>query len=93
MASNFSDPSEGHAYIEAHAEFLRKTLYRVADAAIANALGYFHSEQVPVDAFLFPDITRFWMKRFFKEMDKTYHLVDLSNNGLRLDFADSSLRL
>ena len=93
MTSSASFLSDGHAYIEAHSNFLQNTMYRVIDAAIANALSYFYGEQVSVDPFLFPDLVRFWAKRYFKEVNEAYDIADLPNNGLRLNFSDSSIRI
>src|SRR5258708_24697432 len=93
MSSSSVTPSDGHSYIQAHSNFLQSTMYRVMDAATTNAFSYFYGEQVPVDAFLLPDLVRFWAKRYFQEVKDVHNVADLPNNGLRLHLPDSILRI
>ncbi len=93
MSSSSSVPPDGYSYIQAHSNFLQNTLYRVMDAALANAFGYFHSEQIPPDASLLPNLVRFWAKRYFQEVKDVHNVADIPNNGLRLHLPDSILRI
>jgi len=63
------------------------------DAALANAFGYFHSEQVSVDASLLPNLVHFWAKRYFQEINDVHNVADIPNNGLRLHLPGSILRI
>ena len=93
MSSSSSVPHDGHSYIQAHSNFLQNTLYRVMDAALANAFGYFHSEQLSVDASLLPNLVRFWAKHYFQEVKDVHKVADIPNNGLCLHLPDSILRI
>lgn len=86
--------ADGLAFIESHADFLCKTVYRVMDAAKADALGYFFSEDTPRESFLLANLVRYKAKHYFEELHlKRCTVAKILNNGIHLKFPDNEYKI
>jgi len=89
-----SSDADGLDYIEAHSDFLCNKLYRVMDAAKADAFAYFYSEDLPHESFLFATMFRYRAKRYLQEMGlKRCTVENVLNNGIHLKFPDSEYKI